>query len=178
MGVGIAAERRLLSEEEYGRVARSHYPALRDLGHEELVGLARWLRERRSRARDIVRGRRRVRRGKAEPRGAAQETPSERGLTAKKQVFAQALRRVNARIERLRAEARRARATAGLRAALERKRNTPVHHPGPGRTAGEGMRPVDNEGNTVEVDPREVGRVSQFVRDAQARRDAGPGATP
>lgn len=178
MGVGIAAERRLLSEEEYGWVARSHYPGLRDLGHEDLLGLARWLRERRSRARDIVRGRRRVRRGKAEPRGAAQEAPSERGLAAKKQVFARALRRVNARIERLQAEARRARATANLRGALERRRNAPVHHPGPGRTAGEGMRPVENQEDTVGVDPREVGRVSQAVRDAQARRDAGPGATP
>lgn len=172
MGVEIAAERKLLTEDEYGPVARSHHPAVRELGRDELVALARWLRERRARARDIVRGRRRVRRGKAEPRGAAAEPPSERGLSAKKQVFARALRRVNGRIERLRAEEKRARAAANLREALERKRAAPVHHPGPGRTADEGMRPKDSGEPTVRMDPREIGRVSQFVRDAQARRDA------
>ena len=64
------------------------------------------------------------------------------------------------------------RAVANLRAALERKRAAPVHHPDPGRTAGEGMRPKDSQEPTVQTDPREIGRVSQFVRDAQARRDA------
>lgn len=171
MGVEIAAERRLLSQDEHDFVARSHYPALGDLPREELVPLARWLRERRARARDIVRGRRRVRSGKAEPRAAAAEPPSERGLSAKKQVFARALRRVNGRIERLRAEDRRARNTQRLREALERKQTAPVHHPEPGRTPGEGMRPIDNDSRMTAVDPREVGSVSQAVRDAQARRD-------
>lgn len=172
MGVEIAAERKLLAEDEYDPVARSHHPAVRELAWDELVELARWLRSRRARSRDLVRERRRVRRGKAEPRGAAPEPPSERGLSAKKQVFARALRRVNGRLERLRAEKKREGAAVGLRAALERKRAAPVHHPLPGRTAGEGMRPKDSAEPTVGVDPREVGRVSQFVRDAQARRDA------
>lgn len=172
MGVEIAAERKLLTEDEYDPVARSHHPAVQGLARDELVELARWLRSRRARARDIVRERRRVRRGKAEPRGAAAEPPSERGLSAKKQVFARALRRVNGRIERLRAEEKRERAVANLREALERKRAAPVHHPSPGRTADEGMRPKDNQEPTVQADPREIGRVSQFVRDAQARRDA------
>ena len=170
MGVEIAAERRLLSQDEYPFVARSHYPALGDVPRGELVPLARWLRERRARARDIVRGRRRIRSGKAEPRAAA-EPPSERGLSAKKQVFARALRRVNSRIERLRAEEKRARNTRKLREALERKRAAPVHHPEPGRTADEGMRPMDNDTRVTTVDPRQVGSVSQAVRDAQARRD-------
>ena len=170
MGVEIAAERRLLSQDEYGFVARSHYPSLGDLPREELVPLARWLRERRARAQDIVRGRRRVRSGKAEPRTGT-EPPSERGLSAKKQVFARALRRVNSRIERLRSEDRRARNIQRLREALERKRTAPVHHPEPGRTAGEGMRPIDSDQRTTRVDPRQVGSVSQAVRDAQANRD-------
>ena len=172
MGVEIAAERKLLSEDEYGPVARSHHPAVQGLARDELVELARWLRSRRARMRDTVRERRRIRRGKAEPRGAAAEPPSERGLAAKKQVFARALRRVNGRIELLRAGEKRERAVANLREALERKRAAPVHHPGPGRTAGGGMRPKDSQEPTVRADPREIGRVSQFVRDAQARRDA------
>jgi hypothetical protein len=90
MGVQIAAERKLLTEGEYDPVARSHHPAVQGLARDELIELARWLRSRRARARDIVRERRRVRRGKAEPRGAAAEPPSERGLSAKKQIFARA----------------------------------------------------------------------------------------
>ena len=172
MGVEFAAERKLLAEDEYGPVARSHHPAVQELVRDELVELARWLRSQRARMRDTERERRRVRRGKAEPRGTAAEPPSERGASAKKQVFARALRRVNGRIERLRAEEKRERALSSLRAALERKRAAPVHHPSPGRTAGEGMRPKDSQEPTVSPDPREIGRVSQFVRDAQARRDA------
>jgi hypothetical protein len=34
------------------------------------------------------------------------------------------------------------------------------------------MRSIPNQGNTVQVDPREVGRVSQFVKNAQASRDS------
>lgn len=171
MGVEIAAERRLLTEDEYDPIARSHHPAVQGLARGDLIELARWLRSRRAKMRDTLHERRRVRRGKAEPRGVAAEPPSERGSAAKKQVFARALRRVNGRIERLRAEEKRDRAVAGLHKALQRKRAAPVHHPSPGRTAGEGMGSNENEGPTVSVDPREVGRVSQFVRDAQARRD-------
>lgn len=108
MGIPIAAERRLLSEDELGPVARSHYPELEGLSREQLIELARWLRSRRARARDIVRDRRRVRRGKADPRNPAAEPPSERGLTAKKQVFSHSLRRVNARLNHLLAEAKHA----------------------------------------------------------------------
>ena len=172
MGVEFAAERRLLAEDEYDPVARSHHPAVQGLARGELVELARWLRSRRARMRATVRERRRVRRGKAEPRGAAAQPPSERGLSAKKQVFARALRRVNGRIERRRAEEKRARATASLHEALERKRAAPVHRPSPGRTAGGGMRPEDSQEPTVRTEPRETGRASRLVPGAQARRDA------
>ncbi len=108
MGIPIAAERRLLSEDELGPVARSHYPELESLSRDQLIELARWLRSRRARARDIVRHRRRVSRGRAEPRNPAAETPSERGLAAKKQVFSHSLRRVNARLNHLLAEEKHA----------------------------------------------------------------------
>jgi hypothetical protein len=109
MGIPIAAERRLLSEDELGPVARSHYPELESLSRDQLIDLARWLRSRRARARDIVRHRHRVRRGKADPRNpAAAEPPSERGLAAKKQVFSHSLRRVNARLHHLLADEKRA----------------------------------------------------------------------
>jgi hypothetical protein len=79
---------------------------LQQLEHRELVELARWLRSQRVRARDIIRDRRRVRRGKADPRSVTEETSSERGLAAKKQVFAHALKRVNTRLHQLSATRR------------------------------------------------------------------------
>jgi hypothetical protein len=91
MGVPFAAERRLLAEEELAPIQRSHHPTLASLTREETLALARWLRERRDRAGGLLRDRRRARRGKATGDGA----PSERGLAAKKQVFAHAIRRVN-----------------------------------------------------------------------------------
>ncbi|MGH7152603.1 MAG: hypothetical protein ACREF3_01640 [Acetobacteraceae bacterium] len=172
MAIELASERRLLTESEYQRVEQSHYPTLGTLPHDETLTLARWLREQHARLRDIIRDRRRARRGKAAGAGLAAPETSERGLAAKKQVFAHAIRRVNGRLERFRAEARRARVTEGMQTALRRKRAARVHHPSAGFTPGRGMRPIDSTRGTVRVDPREIGRVSQFVRDAQARRDA------
>ena len=108
MSIALASERRLLAQDEFEPVVRSHYPLIEELSHQELVDLARWLRERQNRSRDIVRDRRRVARGKAASRGTASETASERGLFAKKQVFASALKRVNGRLERMRAATQRA----------------------------------------------------------------------
>ncbi len=92
MSTSIADERRLLSADEYEPVVRSHYPALNGLNREELTGLVRWLRERRAKFRGQVERRRRAQRGKAEPRAAAAAESSERGVAAKKQVFARALK--------------------------------------------------------------------------------------
>ena len=95
MGVEFAAERRLLAEDELDPIKRSHYPALAAGSHSELVELARFLRARRDRARDLIRDLRRARRRKG---GVGEGVSSERGLAAKKQVYARALKRVNARI--------------------------------------------------------------------------------
>lgn len=99
MTPGIAAERRLLADDEYGPVAETHYPARRKASRERLIELARWLRARRDRAAGIIADHRRARRGKAGEH--ARQAPGERGIAAKKQIFARALRRVNARIAAL-----------------------------------------------------------------------------
>ena len=96
MGVEFFAERRLLAEDELDPIRRSHYPALEEWTHSELVELARFLRARRDRARDLIRDLRRASRGKG---GVGEGPSSERGLAAKKQVYARALKRVNARIQ-------------------------------------------------------------------------------
>jgi hypothetical protein len=172
MSVEFAAERRLLAEDEIGPVVSSHYPELERMAHDDLLGLAGWLRAQHGRARDIIRVRRRIRRGKVEPRGTATEGASERGLAAKKQIFARGLKRVNGRLEQLRAEEKRARAMANLRAALARRQSATVHTPNPGRSADEGMRARAGATRRGIISGGRIGSVSQAGRNAQGGRDS------
>ena len=172
MAETIKIEQRLLTEAEFEAVAATHYPQIFELPKEELVGLARRIREYRDKARDISRQRRREHRGKSEARGV-NPAPSEEGTLRKKQVFASALRRVNQQIARMVKSERRGAQSDIARRALEMKRaNQKRHHPSAGRTAHHGMRSIPSQRDTVQVDPREIGRVSQFVKSAQARRDS------
>lgn len=172
MSVAFASERRLLTEDEIAPVTSSHYPALAALPAEELAGLARWLRERHNRARDLIRGRRRVHRGKAEARGTAAETASDEGLALKKQVFARGLKRVNNRLAELRAATRRAAMTEGLRAALARRQAAQPQHPGAGPGSADGMRAKPASRRPGIVTGGRIGSVSQAGRVAQAGRDS------
>ena len=175
MGVEFAAERRLLTEGEYAPIVSSHYPSVGALPHAELVELAGWLRSQRDRARDIVTQRRRARRGKADGRGIASQDSSERGLAAKKQVFARALKRVNARLDHMRAEQKREAAVAALRDALARRQGLEPHHPTGGGTEGAGMRPKASRRRRTNVPPGRIGSVSQMGKAFQAGRDSrGP----
>lgn len=167
MATTIAAERNLLGD-DFGLVEPSHYPALGTLPVEEVRALAHRLREHRNRLKGLLHANRRARRGKGEPRASAGHDPA---ITRRKQVFAAALKRVNARLDAFRSEARRIRHAAALKDALARKRSAKRHHPGAGQGSGDGMRAKASRKRTVRTDPREIGRVSQFVKDAQARRD-------
>lgn len=167
MASSIAAERRLLGE-DFSAVAPSHYPALAALSAEDALALARTLREHRDRLRGMVHANRRARRGKGEARANA---GNDAALARRKQVFAAALKRVNHRLDILHGEARRAWHAAALRDALARKRAGRAHHPSAGETAGQGMHAKPSAKRKVRTDPREIGRVSQFVKAAQARRD-------
>ena len=167
MATSIAAERRLLGD-DFATVAPSHYPALSDLPAEEVLALARALREQRDRLRGMVHANRRARRGKGEARATA---GNDAALARRKQVFAAALKRVNHRLDVLHGQARRAWHAAALREVLERKRAAASPHPGAGDAAGSGMHAKPNRKRVVRTDPREIGRVSQFVRNAQAKRD-------
>jgi len=172
MGVAFAAERRLLSEEEIAPVVSSHYPALAEVAPEELAGLARWLRERHGRARDLIRARRRIHRGKAEARGTAAESASDEGLQAKKQVFARGLKRVNSRLRELRDAARKERMLAGLRDALARRQATQASHPAAGATTHGGMVAKASSRRRGIITGGRKGSVSQAGRVHQAGRDA------
>jgi len=140
-----------------------------------LVSLARWLRGQHARARDIVRGRRRVSRGKTEARGTAGEMASDRGLTEKKQVFARGLKRVNSRLAALRAEAKREAASAALREALARRQAAMPHHPSAGMSAATGPAAKGSRKRRGIISGARVGSTSQAGRNAQAARDSRGG---
>lgn len=168
MGIAFVHEHGLLAEDEREPIERSHYPRLGELARDEVQALARWLRERRNRARDMIRERRRARRGK----GAGSGESSERGLAAKKQVYARALARVNARLDLLVNEVRTARNAARLRRALDRRKAAPRHHPGAGETADAGMANRPSRRVRPTILGSQVGRISQRTKAAQAARDA------
>jgi hypothetical protein len=171
MSVPISTERRMLTETEFEAVARTHYPELSGQSKDELVSLARLIREYRDKARSITHRRRREKRGKAEPRGAG-PAPDEAGTAAKAGIFAAATKRLNREIGRLEKAEKKPTMAESARRALEMKRANRVrHHPSAGRSASRGMRSVPNQGDTVQMDPREIGRVSQSVRNAQVQRD-------
>jgi hypothetical protein len=172
MGVEFATERRLLAENEVDPVLSSHYPNLHAMARADLVSLARWLRQQRAKARDIIYERRRVRRGKGEPRAAGAGDASERGLAAKKQVFARALKRVNTQIANRDAESNREKALEGMRAALARRQAAPVHHPGAGMTPASGMRQGRIAKRPGIITGGRIGSVSQAGKAAQAARDS------
>ena len=171
MGVEFDTERRLLTEDEIAPVQSSHYPELEGMSRDDLIGLARWLRAKYTRARDIIYNRRRVRRGKGESRGTATEDASERGLAAKKQVFGRGLKRVNGRLAWFRAEEKRSRALAGLKAALARKQSAVVHHPGDGKSAHQGMQARPAGKRPGIISGSRIGSISQANKNAQAARD-------
>ena len=77
-GRGDGGRAGLLNESEFDLVTRSHYPTLAGATKPELIDLVRLLREQRSRSRSIVRHRRGVRRGKADPRFIAVRDPERR----------------------------------------------------------------------------------------------------
>jgi hypothetical protein len=173
MANAFASERRLLSEDEREPIQRSHFPALEEITRPDLLDLARWLRDRRNRARDMMRAGRRAGRGKADARGAAPNPEDLRGLAAKKQVFAQALKRVNARLDTLLGEERRARNAARLRAALHRVQAEAPSHPGAGQHASAGAgRAKAHRKPRPTIHGARIGSVSQAGKAAQARRDA------
>jgi hypothetical protein len=172
MSLPKATERRMLTENEFEVVQKTHYPALGVLGKEELLEIVRRVRAYRNKARDIAHHQRREMRGKSAPRGAS-PAQDNTGTAIKKQIFANALKRANRALARLEAAENKPNQVVLARRALAMKRaNRKRHHPDPGRTAHGSPQPNPNPRPTVEVDPREVGRVSDFVQRAQARRDA------
>ncbi|WP_075216049.1 hypothetical protein [Mongoliimonas terrestris] len=166
------AERRHLTDDEAALVDKSHYPALKDLADGELGDVLGQLRERRDRARTIAERQRREMRGKAAPAGA-RAASDDRGTRQKVTVLSAAVQRLNKEQTRRRSFAARAALVDNAERALEmRQAAFRPSRPGPGRTAGKGMRAKPSSRRERIAEPMEVGRVSQFVKAGQARRDS------
>ncbi len=165
-------EARLLTAAEQEAVNLTLPPAVAGLSRQDLMALARRLREARDRARAIASQQRREMRGKAAPRGA---TPArdDAGTVAKAQVLADAVKRISGELRQRSALAAPPGATVpgqpgdpAAKTPSSKAKMKPPTQPG---TAAQPSKRA-----TVRVDPREVGRVSKSVKSAQARRDAKP----
>jgi hypothetical protein len=171
MSVPKDTEKKMLTEAEFDAVEKTHYPALGALSKEELAEIVRRIRTYRNKARDIAHQQRREMRGKGQVRGARPATDNT-GTSIKRQIFANALKRANRAFERLEAaENKPSQAVLARRALAMKRANMVRHQPDPGRTAHGSGQPNPSQRRTVEVDPREIGRVSDFVQRAQAQRD-------
>ncbi len=165
-------EARALDKDELALVERSHHPEVQELADAELLELLKRVRERRDRAQRLARQQRRELRGKAAPRGATPAT-GEAGSKLKLEVLAMAVRRLNSERDRRQRKGARAELVANaeralaLRQAARQRRHHPI-----GRTASQGIAANPSEKREQLARPMEVGRVSQAVKNAQAKRDA------
>ncbi|WP_181708807.1 hypothetical protein [Chthonobacter rhizosphaerae] len=160
-----------MKEDEASLVKQSHYPQLAELADDDIRQLLDQLRERRSRARNIASQQRRELRGKSAPVGIRPAT-DDAGSREKLTLLAAAVQRVNKEQSRRGAFAARAELIGNAERALELRRSAfRSHHPRPSRTASKGMRAKPNTRRPRIAEPMEVGRVSQFVKAAQVRRD-------
>lgn len=174
MSVDIKTEKKVLAKDEFQLVEKSHYPAIDALSAEELVDVLKRLRDLRDKARDIARQQRREARGKTAPRG---KNPAKNNSSQsfKKQIFASAVKRINRRLTRLEVEDKRqAHIDAAYRVLAIKQANQQVSPfvPKSGDLRrSKGMRSIPNNKRVEISSPAEKGRVSQFVKNAQARRD-------
>ncbi len=168
-------EARLLSAAESEAVDITREPTIGVLSRLELQALAKRLREARDRARDIARQQRREMRGKAKPRGA---TPARDnfGTLGKAEVLDMALQRISNHLRGKRE------AVAGKVTAAKAKKASggPPHAPGISSHGGvkslkEASKVKPGVSPKLRMDPREIGRVSQAGKVAQARRDSKKG---
>ncbi|MCU0839690.1 MAG: hypothetical protein MUE49_13360 [Rhodospirillales bacterium] len=173
MSMSRRDEARFLDGSERELVDQTRTAAVRQLSDDALAGLIRLVRERRQRARDIARRQRREMRGKSDPAGKAAARENA-GSARKAEALSAALKRLNSEKARRTAavsvpdQVRIAQKALRLRR-MASPRQAP---PSGGRTAGSGMSNIASKKAPSLTRPMEVGRVSQFVKAAQARKDS------
>ncbi len=171
MSVAIKMERTLLQHDEFEMLSRTHHPALLDIEDEALADMRARLRGLREKEKGFVHNMRRSIRGKADARGGSFpgniEKPARR-----KQLFANALKRVNGEIARRRSLAAREEMQEAARRAFELKNNAKRHYPHGGRASRSGMTAKVSGRARTSVPGAKIGSVSQATKNAQAAKDS------
>jgi hypothetical protein len=162
----------LSSQEEFEIVRTTHHPEIYALDGKELHALRVRLRALRAKARTLARQKQREMRGKADERGRSFPGNAEQPLI-RKQVFANALKRVNKEIDRLRKfEARTAHMEAARRAFALSRSEKFIEYAGASKTGREGMHPqVIRRWHTI-VPRSKIGSVTKATKVSQAIRDS------
>jgi hypothetical protein len=128
------------------------------------------LREERSKAQSHARQLQRENRGRSEPRGKAFPGPGDHPLR-RKQAIANALKRVNNEVERLRKIEARTQHVEAARKALAMHRSASFHEIPASRTSNPGMQPQPSIRRRRHIPGSQIGSVSQATRVAQAIKD-------
>jgi hypothetical protein len=173
MSANSESENRLLDASELEIVGATRSPTIEQLSVEQLKALVHRLRQAHGRAKDISARQQPEIRGKVDSRGA-ERVLDNTGCMAKVQVLFEAIQRVDEELSRRDEMNTSAPTQADLsRHALELKLSSQtIQHPDPGRSASEGMRPKKRqEPIKIGTTRKEIGRVSQAGKVAQARKD-------
>lgn len=168
-------EARLLSATEREAVDQTRELAIATLSRAQLQALAKRLREARDRACTIASQQKREMLGKGQPRGMTPATDN-LGTLGKAQVIDQALQRIGRQLRTQRE------AAAGIIAPAKPKRTASGGPPPERRSLPGGLTSIKAATKAkpgsrpkLRTDPREIGRVSQAGKVAQARRDSKKG---
>ncbi len=167
-------EGRLLNASELEIVSNTRSPIIETLSVEQLQAVTHRLRQAHDRAKDIGTRQAREMRGKTDPRGA-KRAQDNTGSVAKARVLGEAIKRVDGELRRREESNQASPSQADLSLnALEMKLTAPEeHHPGGGRSAAPGMRVKTNKvPPKIGTTRKEIGRVSQAGKVAQARKDS------
>jgi hypothetical protein len=167
-------ESRWLDSSESEIVNATHSPNIEPQSIDQLKALTHRLRQAHARAKDISARQQREILGKADPRGA-KRVQDNAGSVEKVRVLFEAIQRVDGELSR------REKNVAGTPSQVELSRHAlklkmssqTSERPDPGRSASEGMHPKKRrELFKVGTTRKEIGRVSQAGKVAQARKDS------
>ena len=164
----------LLSHEEYEAFSSAHHPAIYSLDKDGLRNLALRLEGYRDKARTFARQKRREVKGTSDARGKS--FPGTADYPARrKQVFAQALKRVKkerARLHHL--DVRAENVEAAHRALALHRASEFSHHPQAGPNASPGQKAKGGAPKRVRTPRGKIGSILKANARAQAKRDQRP----
>ena len=160
-------EERLLSLTERELVDMTRPRSIPSLKLGELKAIQKRLRVARDRAKRIARTQEREMAGSIPPR-ARRPASDNTGSVGKAEVLVEALQRISLAIRKL---TKPTLAESAKKALALKRAAKPPSFPGSGRTAKTGAVAKPSTKAKVKRDPREIGRVSQAGKRAQAKRD-------